>query len=164
MKFTPFESEVLESILWQVEGLRIGRVTKRVTTRILRATIRRIRPRVIARSVAAHEDAGEIDHAIPVHVLCNRILSTPDLDRKTLEMILHEWLVAVELTRSEHRETLKKCGLASRMPHDWDGTDPLARYLAAGISLRSIDERANQSVEVTATNQSEERSKPAVGR
>ena len=45
MKFTPFESEVLESILWLAEGLRIGRVTKRVTTRILRATIRRIRPR-----------------------------------------------------------------------------------------------------------------------
>src|SRR5437773_9341977 len=109
MKFTPFESEVLESILWQVERLRIGRVTKRVTTRILRATIRRIRPRVIACSVAAHEDTAEIDHAIPVHVLCNRILSTPDLNRKTLEMILHESLVAVELTRSEHREVLKKC-------------------------------------------------------
>ena len=96
--------------------------------------------------MAAREDAGEIDHAIPVYVLCNRILSTPDLDRKTLQMILHEWLVAVELTRSEHREILKNCGLASRMPHDWDGTDPLARYLAAGISLRSIDKRANQSV------------------
>ena len=83
MKFTPFESEVLESILRQVEGLKIGRVTKRVTTRILRATIRRIRARVIARSVAAHEDTGEIDHAIPVHLLRNRILSTPDLNRKT---------------------------------------------------------------------------------
>jgi len=157
MKFTPFESEVLESILWQVEGLRIGRVTKRVTTRILRATIRRIRPHVIARSVAVHEDAGEIDHAIPIHVLCNRILSTPDLNRKTLEMILHEWLVAVELTRSEHREILKKCRLTSRMPHDWDGTDSLARYHAAGISLKSIDERANQSVKATATNQGEQK-------
>ena len=151
LKFTPFESEVLESILWQVEGLRIGRVTKRVATRILRATIRRIRPRVIACSVAAHEDTAEIDHAIPVHVLCNRILSTPDLNRKTLKKILHEWLVAVELTRSEHREVLKKCRLTSRMPHDWDGVDPLVRYVAAGISLRCLDERVNQSVDATAT-------------
>src|SRR6266516_1317235 len=151
MKFTPFESEVLESILWQVGGLRIGRVTNRVTTRILRATIRRIRPRVIACSVAVHEDTAEIDHAIPVHVLCDRILTTPDLNRKTLEMILHEWLVAVELTRSEHREVLKKCRLTSRMPHDWDGVDPLVRYVAAGISLRCLDERVNQSVDATAT-------------
>jgi len=53
MNQTPFESEILDSILWQVEGLRLGRVTRRATTRILRATVRRIRPRLIARSQSA---------------------------------------------------------------------------------------------------------------
>src|SRR5258705_265551 len=34
MKLTPFESEILDSILWQVEGLRLGRVTLRATRRV----------------------------------------------------------------------------------------------------------------------------------
>jgi hypothetical protein len=141
MKFTPFESEILDSILWQVEGFKSGRVTQRATTRILRATVRRIRPRLIARSEAADMDNREIDHAIPLHVLCSRVLSTPDLDRGKLETILDEWLVTVELTASEHRDVLRKSGLASRMPRDWDGADPLARYQAAGIRFLRTSER-----------------------
>ena len=141
MDLTPFESEILDSILWQVEGFKIGRVTQRATTLILRATLRRIQPRLIARSQAADVDNDrEVDHAIPVHVLCGRILETSDLDRSKLETILDEWLVTVELTASEHCEVLPKCGLASRMPPDWDGADPLARYRAAGISLLEIPE------------------------
>jgi len=136
MDLTPFESEILDSILLQVEGFKIGSVTQRATTRILRATIRRIQPRLIARSKAADADNDrEVDHAIPVHVLCGRILDTPNLDRTKLETILNEWLVTVELTASEHSEVLQKCGLASRMPPDWDGADPLAHYRAAGITL-----------------------------
>jgi hypothetical protein len=147
MKLTPFESEILDSILWQVKGYKIGRVTQRTTTRILRATIRRIRPRLIARSEAADGDGREIDHAIPLQVLCNRVLSTPDLDRSKLETILDEWLVTVELTGAEHREVLQKCGLASRMPHDWDGADPLARYRAAGIRFLGVHEQPKIKLE-----------------
>jgi hypothetical protein len=138
MHLTPFESEILESMLWQVEGFKIGRVTKRATTRILRATIRRIRPRLIARSEAAEADNREVDHAIPLQVICSHILSTPDLDRCKLEAILHAWLVTVELTSLEHREVLQKFGLASCMPQDWDNADPLARYKVAGIRFREI--------------------------
>ncbi len=147
MKLTSFESEVLDSILWQVEGFRIGRVTQRATTRILRATIRRIQPRLIACSEAVGGDNGEIDHAIPVQMLCKRILKTPDLDRSKLEIILDEWLVAVELTCSEHREVLQKRRLASGMPLDWDGVDLLARYKVAGIRLLEINERPNSKLE-----------------
>jgi hypothetical protein len=107
MQLTPFESEIVDSILWQVEGLRLGRVTHRATTRILRATIRRIQPRLIARSRAAEAGGREADHAIPVYLICDRILRTPDLDRNKLETILDEWLVTVELTALEHREVLQ---------------------------------------------------------
>jgi len=138
MQFTPFESEIVDSILWQAEGFKLGRVTKRATNRILRATIRRIRPRVIARSEAAQADIRELDHAIPVQVLANRILETQNLDRAKLETILHEWLVAVELTASEHRELLN-CGLGRCMPKDWDGIEPLARYRDAGIRCIVIE-------------------------
>ncbi len=141
MEFTPFESEILDSILWQVQGFKSRRVTRRATTRILRATFRRIRPRLIARSESAATSSREVDHAIPLQVLCNRVLSTLDLDRGKLEKILDEWLVTVELTGPEHREVLQKCGLASCMPQSWDGVDPLARYHAAGIRFLRIDER-----------------------
>jgi hypothetical protein len=138
MKLTPFESEVLDSILWQVEGYKLGRVTPRVTTRILRATIRRIRPRLIARSQSAGPEDRELDHAIPLHVLCDRILNTEELDRSKLQKIVADWLVTVELTSKEHREVLQKCGLSRCMPDDWDGADPLARYRNAGIQLLHI--------------------------
>lgn len=140
MQFTPFESEILDSVVWQAEGFRIGRVTRRATTRILRATLRRIRPRLIARSVQAGQESDiEADHAIPVHIICDRILCTDDLDRHGLIKILSEWLVSVELTRSEHRDILREFGLQSRMPTDWDGSDPLARYKSAGIDLARLE-------------------------
>lgn len=66
MKLTPFESEILDSILWQVEGFRLARVTGRATTRILRATLRRIKPRIIARTQSAEPGKRERDHAIPI--------------------------------------------------------------------------------------------------
>jgi hypothetical protein len=80
-------------------------------------------------------DRREKDHAIPVHIICDRILGAAKLNRKKVETILWEWLVWVELTPSEHRERLKKVGLVKKMPEDWDGVDPSARYRAAGIRL-----------------------------
>ena len=138
MRFTPFELEVLESILWQIEGYKNGRVTERVTTRILRATLRRIKPRLIARSESAENSKHVIDHAVPVNTLCQRILNTPDLDRAKLEGILHEWLVCAQLTEAEHDEVLPSHNLQSEMPKDWDNKDPLARYKAAGIRFKDL--------------------------
>jgi hypothetical protein len=146
MKLTPFESEILDSILWQVEGFHTGRVTKRATNRILRATIRRIRPRLIARSETVTKVDREIDHAIPVQVVCERILELPSLNRDTLTEILDTWLVSVELTNSEHREILQKCGLVSCMPKDWNGIDVLARYRAAGIRFVHLKPNQNDNL------------------
>ena len=87
---------------------------------------------------AAQADTHERDHAIPVQVLTKRILETQNLDRANLETILHEWLVVVEVTASEHRELLN-CGLGRCMPKDWDGIDPLARYRVAGIRCIVIE-------------------------
>lgn len=135
MKLTPFELEILESILWQVEGHKIGRVTRRVTTRILRATIRRIRPRLIARSRSVASGRCERDHAVPITVICDLILRTNDLDRDKLSKIISGFLVVVELSPEEHTKTLKQGGVSSCMPDDWDGIDPLARYQCVGIEL-----------------------------
>jgi hypothetical protein len=135
MRLTPFESEILDSILWQVEGFKSDRVTRRATMRFLRATVRRMRPRLIARSQATESADRVIDHAIPVLVFCEHLLTVEGLDRSKLEKIVTDWLVTVELTAQEHREVLQKCGLADCMPDGWDGADPLARYRIAGIQL-----------------------------
>jgi hypothetical protein len=87
-QLTSFESEILDSILSQVEAYRHGRVTRRATTRILRATLRRIRPRLIARSQSAKAGDCERDHAIPLRVVSDRILSADDLDRRKLQQIV----------------------------------------------------------------------------
>lgn len=138
MTLTPFESEILDSILWQVEGFRCGRVTRRATMRILRATIRRIRPRLIARSQSAALAGRVLDHAVPVREICERILLLDGLDRGKLQKIVADWLVIVELTSQEHRVALQKCGLSHCMPRDWDGVDVLARYRIAGIQILKI--------------------------
>ena len=138
MKFTPFESEILDSILWQVEGFKCGRVTRRATTRILRATMRRIKPRLIARSQSVEPGTGELDHAIPLRVVCDYILDIKNLNRRKLQKILANWLVMVELTTQEHREVLPKYGLSRSMPKDWDKVDLLARYQTAGIQFLAI--------------------------
>ena len=140
-KFTPFELEILDSILWQVEGFKCGRVTQRATTRILRATMRRIEPQLIARSQSVESGTGELDHAIPVAVICKHILKFENLNRDILQKIIADWLVLVELTVQEHREVLQKCGLSRSMPKSWDGVDPLARYRTAGIQLLEIQNK-----------------------
>lgn len=135
MNLTPFESEILDSILHQVEGLARSRVTRRATTRILRATLRRIKARRIGRSRASNPTDREVDHAVPVAVVCDRILETPGLDRAKLKQILADLLVAVELTSNEHGLELRSCGLSDCMPADWNGVDVLARYRVAGIEV-----------------------------
>lgn len=138
MKLSPFASELLDSILVQVENFHNGRVTRRVTTRILRVTMRRLDARLIGRSCNLGSNRGEFDHAVPLAVITERILSTPHLDRSALVSIFSQWLVSVELTKEEHREILTRCKLSRCMPLGWDGVDVLARYHASGIQVHLI--------------------------
>ncbi|MDN3699229.1 hypothetical protein QWY97_18045 [Vibrio cortegadensis] len=136
---TPFEIEVLDSILWQLKGYAEGQVTERATTRILRATLRRIKPRKIAYSLrAASIEKKDIDHAIPLKIIVSKLINNPILTKEQLVILLDNLLVSVELTPEEHRMTLKKFKLSSDMPADWDGVDNLARYRAAGIEVLVI--------------------------
>jgi hypothetical protein len=137
-KFTPFEEEIIDSILWQVEGNKCGRVKDAATKRILRATLRRIRPQLIARTLSLESGKREIDHAIPLRFVCERILRAENLSKSELLKIITEWLVSVELTHQEHREVLKNHGLSDAMPKNWDEIDCLARYKAAGIQLSHL--------------------------
>jgi hypothetical protein len=136
MRLTLFEEEVLDSILWQLEGYQTGKVSERATKRILRATLRRIRPKLVARSCKVVDGAAaEVDHAVPVKLVVERAMSRSDLSRDNLKDLICRLLVAVELSKEEHQNVLKKFRLQSSMPKDWDGNNPFARYEASGIKI-----------------------------
>ncbi|MGV8899389.1 MAG: hypothetical protein ACOH2B_09150 [Burkholderiaceae bacterium] len=131
---TPFELEILDSVILQLRGFHSKEVSLRATTRILRATLRRIKPPVVGRSVKlVPGDSGEIDHAVPLKVVVDELLKRKKWAKNKLLVFLEEWLARVEITRDEHRVDLEKLGLGCAMPEDWDNIDVFARYRAAGI-------------------------------
>jgi hypothetical protein len=133
---TPFEKEVLASVLWQIHGFRLGKVSERVTRRILRATLRRIKPNNIGRSLNSIEATNvEEDHAVPVNTVVDFLLAEPTLDEAKLIEILSRYLVSVTITKQEHNEHLKRIGLQSAMPEDWDRADVYVRYKLADIAI-----------------------------
>ncbi|WGZ92920.1 MAG: hypothetical protein QJT81_13925 [Candidatus Thiothrix putei] len=139
MQLTPFEEEVLSSILWQLEGYRLGKVTERVTKRILRATLRRIKPKLVARSASVVPSvAVEVGHAVPVNVIVQKIMDSNIMDERELMDVVGLLLVAVELTKDEHKVILKHHKLQSDMPAGWDGICPFARYKTAGIEVKML--------------------------
>ncbi|MDW3095383.1 MAG: hypothetical protein R8G33_06910 [Gammaproteobacteria bacterium] len=136
IKLTPFETEVLESILWQLKGFKEGFVTDRVTRRILRATLRRLKPCLIGHSVnAVNSKQVEIDHAVPLKEVVAMLMELDNLSSVELIDLLNKYLVSVQLTPREHRVVLKDHGVSSSMPDNWDGDDALARYKKAGIEI-----------------------------
>jgi len=74
------------------------------------------------------------DHAIPFKYLKDILLNDPDLEVATLRLHLEKHSIACLITKEEDI-SLNKIGLNSKMPNNWDGIDPLARYKEAGIEV-----------------------------
>ena len=139
MELTDFESEIIDSLLWQVKGFKNGHVSERATKRILRASIRRIKSKNIGFSSASeNETKNDEDHAVPVKVIIQMIMDSKNIDRASIIEILDKFFVSVTITKKEHKETLKNNGLESDMPNDWDFNDPFARYKSVGIKINEI--------------------------
>jgi hypothetical protein len=136
MNLTRFESEIVDSLLWQIKGFKDGYVSERATNRILRASLRRIKHRLIGYSEESKkETATDKDHAIPIKVIIQMLMEEPNLSKNVTIEILRQFYISVTITKYEHTVLLKKLGLASKMPNDWNGVDPLARYKKAGIQV-----------------------------
>jgi hypothetical protein len=78
-------------------------------------------------------DGYEVEHAMPQKELI-KLISATDLDPAEVWHLLSTYLVTYYVTKEEH-DRLKNLGLQSKMPDDWDGVDPLARYRAAEIDV-----------------------------
>ena len=138
MKLTEFESEIVDSLLWQIQGFKENRVSERATNRILRASIRRIKHRLAGHSVESRnsiEKENENDHAVPVKVIIQMIMDTPNITKDQVIDILSKFYVSVTISKHEHVSVLRASALDSDMPDDWDRVDCLARYKSAGIDV-----------------------------
>ena len=96
------------------------------------------RPRQPRRQDAGFVSLTHKDHAIPLKLVVDNMIKRKSWTKASLRRFLAKWLVYVVLTRDEHFVRLKEFGLASSMPEDWDGSDILARYVAAKIKLVDV--------------------------
>lgn len=77
------------------------------------------------------------DHAVPKKYLIGRLAErrgSATVER--VRLLLDAHCIGVVITRDQDNLLTKK-GLRASMPPGWDGTDPLARYRAAGIALKT---------------------------
>jgi hypothetical protein len=74
------------------------------------------------------------DHAVPFRYLQSELLALREVTPDNVRELLSKYEVAVIITKSEN-DLLNAAGLQSKMPSDWDGRDPLARYKTVNIEL-----------------------------
>ncbi|HEY1638989.1 MAG TPA: hypothetical protein VGF62_10725 [Rhizomicrobium sp.] len=76
------------------------------------------------------------DHAIPVNYHHTELLNLAEVTPETVRAVLlgKHGPVAGIITIGENFKLTSE-GLAHRMPDDWDGADPLARYKFVGIEM-----------------------------
>lgn len=83
------------------------------------------------------------EHAVPKKLLIDLLLSLSSPTPDSVQQMFQNYCKAAVITKAEDA-ALNRLGLRSKMPSDWDGRDPWARYKAAGIVLRSqVGERCN---------------------
>jgi len=70
------------------------------------------------------QDELRYDHAIPFSYVMKEILEVEDLSLNVLQEILEEKIVVCLITKEEDKK-LKKLGLNSKMPENWDGKDSM---------------------------------------
>jgi hypothetical protein len=68
--YTPFELEIVELVVWLLHGVDRKTITLRSANRILRASLRRIKPKTIGcSSESKNSSENDLDHAVPFSVI-----------------------------------------------------------------------------------------------
>ncbi len=74
------------------------------------------------------------EHLVPKSVIIDRLMSLKKPSRSSVKKILETLCIGVVVTTDEDR-SLNALGLRSKMPDDWDGKNPRARYEMAGLEI-----------------------------
>ncbi|HUQ72191.1 MAG TPA: hypothetical protein VM165_21875 [Planctomycetaceae bacterium] len=80
------------------------------------------------------------DHAVPFSYLQQELLSLDPVTAEGVAGVLGRFGTVVLITESENAR-LNAAGYGRKMPANWDGADPLARYRSVGIEVLEIAER-----------------------
>ena len=101
-----------------------------------------------AAALAAREQGQPVvaDHSVPLSLLWEQIYGGELKETDDLVNLVKKFSMMALITREED-SLLRTHGLTKRMPKDWDGVDPLARYAAAGITVAPINLSTSLEVE-----------------
>jgi len=78
------------------------------------------------------KDQVQVEHAVPQQLIVNMLMDMEPLTKRRISNLLRKLFRVRTVTKEEHSR-LNGMGLRSKMPDDWNGKDPWARYDAAGI-------------------------------
>jgi len=90
----------------------------------------------VKRSIAAKDATKKdvnIEHAVPMKVLIQILLTTENLTAEKVDEILHQFCIVMIITK--HEDSLLNAKYKSSMPPGWNGIDVYARYTAVGIKF-----------------------------
>ena len=88
--------------------------------------------RSIAAKYAIKKDVN-LEHAIPMKVLIEKLLATKNLTAEKVDEILHQFCIVMVITK--HEDSLLNAKYKSSMPSEWNDTDVYARYTEVGIKF-----------------------------
>ena len=98
MNLTPFESEIVDSLLWQIKGFKEGHISERATNRILRASLRRIKHRLVGYSIESISALStDNDHVVPVKVIIKILMDSSELTKDIIVETLSNFYVSVTI-------------------------------------------------------------------
>ena len=76
----------------------------------------------------------QVEHVVPLRVIVDMLLEIKKPTKKKVKTVLADMYRVCLVTTEEHKR-LSDEGLRSKMPEDWDGKDPFARYKVVGIEV-----------------------------
>lgn len=78
------------------------------------------------------------EHIVPKKVIVNSLMNEVGRTPERIYDFLERFCIGVVVTKDEDT-ALNSAGLRSKMPEDWDGEDPWARYKAVGIQVEKLE-------------------------
>ena len=85
----------------------------------------------------ARKDKLIHEHVVPKKIIIDTLFNLSSPTGAAVKDILSKFCLGVIVTKEEDQR-LNTMGLRSKMPDDWDGSDPWARYVAAGIKCKEV--------------------------
>jgi hypothetical protein len=74
----------------------------------------------------------DVEHAVPLMWFVDKLMTMNPPTKIRVRNLLRKYFHVLLVTKDEHLE-LNRSRLRSKMPQDWDGQDPWARYKEVGI-------------------------------